>query len=311
MHLCQQQQSSALSMAFRFLGLPLELRTKVYRYLLCHAGSVAVHSIGALCPEKTRESDRTLIFADSVPLLRACSQTHSEGTVILYGTNQFHFKDTYHDCAVDYYAPCSCLKMSQITFLHSWLHSIGSNRMKVKKFFIKIQNPCLLLFPEEMKDNLKAWPDLDSYSGSHLGKAFELLSLNNNLQTLELDFSEAEGNVPRLLFDRGMKSVLVQKLSKITGLQELKVTPLPDTAAGLETLAKLKSIMEKGGPAEQNSQLETPPSTTMGPVSTKALAERIAILAEEREKLQDNVAGQNKRIKELNAIIVDMGSRIQ
>ena len=46
-----------------------------------------------------------------------------------------------------------------------------------------------------------------------------------------------------------------------------------------------------------------------GQLDPKELAARIIVFAEEREKLQDSIAKQNKRVKELNAIMADMENR--
>lgn len=276
-------------MAFRFLDLPLELRTKVYRCLFFNGG-VAVYASGALCPEQTSNQDRILIFAESIALLRVCSQTHSEGTVILYGSNTFYFDDCCRDCTR--YSECCCPKRSQITYLYSWLHSIGNNRMKLKKLQISIQNPCLLVSAAERGYETEVGDGEFSYDGSYLGKAFDLLSLNHSLQKLELDICIAEDLVQEFLDRRGMNSILLQKMSKIRGLQELRVTPLPVTAVGLDRLAKLKSIMEKGGSAEPNPQASISRFTTIGPVSTKEVAKRIVVLAEERESCKTTSPGR-------------------
>ncbi|KAL9103275.1 MAG: hypothetical protein Q9187_009026, partial [Circinaria calcarea] len=86
--------------------------------------------------------------------------------------------------------------------------------------------------------------------------AFAILSHGHNLQKLVIIFGWDDFRLSDHLLGFGMNSLLVQQMAEVSGVKELVVNPLPQTQVGLETLAKLKAIMEGKGPSTQADGLQ-------------------------------------------------------
>ena len=83
-----------------FLDLPRELRDQIYHYAFCVSGAIFIYSLPYYAPPRPiaklvryqnegPSEPQALGNALAMGLLQTCRQLHSEGSVVLYGTNRF------------------------------------------------------------------------------------------------------------------------------------------------------------------------------------------------------------------------------
>lgn len=241
-------------------------------------------------------------------IIYACRQTYAEATAVLYGSNAYFFDGASHHewCFRPAKPTCTCVQQSDITLMYTWLSLIGAHsRRMLRRIKIRIRNPAFLYYegepmlfvdPDEVGPNPAGW---------FLGKAFSLLGSGHSLNQIKLIFEgEYAKELPEHLFHNGLNSELLVQLARIKGIQELRVSPSPESRKALEALRAIKAQMEIGG--EGDHQLVTPKSTlTEGMASAQQLGARMMELTNEWQELEDRLVGTQGRIREIKGILAD------
>lgn len=287
-------------MPFPFLGLPAELRTKVYRFLL-HYGELVVDPIDGVCSAIASPERKIFDLADSIPFLRTCAQIHEEATFMLYGSNQFYFGDESHGCVL--VPKCGCLQVTEIAYLHIWLQLIGKNRTKIRQLCLEINSPTYLYYPGEIGLKLYNLDKEDQGKGSYLGRAFAILSHGHNLQKLEMSFRPMGVELADHLLGFGWNSMLIQQMAKVSGIKEFLIEPLPETRVGLETWAALKAMMEGKG---RNAKVDSSKGSGTDATANTDSTDLSAVL----HKLCRSVDELNDGVKKITSLVAEVEGRV-
>ena len=211
-------------MPFPFLKLPPELRDRVYELLLIHDRPITPDVLGSLY---RRHPD----LLPHVPqgtymILKTCKTVHEEACNVLYGKNEFAFDDYDHCCTkrngtiaekdVD---KDEALHSTDIIDLPFFLQAIGArNRSRIRKILLAFYDYIFFQCSWEPK------PAIRAFGGQYLAKAFQLLSEDHSLVSLNIVFKEY---TTKYLCDLSelflWGETVVKHLRNIKGIKEILV----------------------------------------------------------------------------------------
>lgn len=239
-------------MSLSFLGLPPEIRVKIYRILLGDNSDDVANVIDPAPSVVGPISECKEGVCDLLPLLRTCKMVKSEASATLYGRTVFSFTD--ESLHKDRIGHCG------ITWMYTFLKLIGPmNRMHLRVIYIEISEFRYCYYTDEVIPGKVA----EKNGGSYLGDAFELLSQCHFLQSIVfiLDHRrssamETTSSLASHLFRPVKESKLLRQLQKIKGLESFEcLQDKPGNGDALREFSKV-SMTQKSEAIYQQVQME-------------------------------------------------------
>ena len=254
---------------------------------------------------------------EGVPLLRVSKQINEEASLVLYGSNKFHF--------VDNHGKRSSRRANDTSFMYYFLELVGKkNREQIQHLGIKINSHFVSYQRGELLAKERWYTSYATHMRSSYGKeiarAFELLSKGHNLKTVEIAFGGSYycGFTMFCHFFRVMEdSLVIRALRNIRGVEELLVrddanTPINPmfgahlVCAGLKISVKgpKDRVTEQGAGASTGAKTggKEEETSTGGKIEEPSIGSKIAA----RNGLQlrlDEVSERAEALKEqLNTI---------
>ena len=241
-----------------------------------------------------------------IPLLLANKTIHEEVANILYAENKFCFDDARY-CYDSFYQGSAqgndILHYCGLTEIYHFLHLIGArNRMRIKWIGLEFYSCQYFFYPEEQAEGMveKAW------GGDYLGNALDLLSKGHTLRTLEITIDDMEGS-PDLIEKFLRANKILQRLRKITGIQELRF--LPNKYSDYELIRLLKQEMEGGSQASVLKAHSAMPDIRKAGASLSTLQTERNMLLKERQEILRRSAALGSRIQEIEGIFQELESQ--
>lgn len=308
----------ARTTSFPFLSLPPELRDKVYFELLHSTEPVYPDLVGI---QEFYRRPGTL-FHTGCALIRACKLVEAEATSVLYQSNNFKFSGGpfAHQPRNNVLGAKS---VCGIVGIYIFLSSIGSgNRAKIRHVLIE---PCHFGF--FVAKGEKYYQETAACRRQYL-KAVELLSRQHGLESLEITIEPLVEDVMAMFWDKDAKAI--QMMSKIKGLTEFRcwepnfqdyvqrTRSQPDKSdemdledMGIETIRWLKKEMTAPKIEARMQPPRDSAATVRTPSRTPKLAERVAILEQERKQLADVMSDAVTRLEKTEKEIEEVRGAVR